>query len=68
MPAADVVVYSVSCCKTMHIGGKKPRYLVDLLLGEDTLPGIFEPEEWHAQLNRFIDEHLILQILSFPVS
>jgi Fe-S oxidoreductase len=57
MPAEDVVVYCVSCCKAMHIGGKKPRYLIDLLLGEETTAGTFEPDEWHALLDRFIEKH-----------
>ena len=57
MPAEDVVVYCVSCCKSMHIGGKKPRYMVDLLFGEETVPGTFEPKEWHSQLDKFIIEH-----------
>jgi Fe-S oxidoreductase len=57
MPAEDVAVYCVSCCKSMHIGGKKPRYLVDLLFGEPTLPGTFEPDEWHTALDQFISEH-----------
>ena len=39
MPAEDVVVYCVSCAKAMFIGGKRPRYLVDLLFGEATVPG-----------------------------
>lgn len=57
MPAEDVVVYCVSCCKSMYIGGKKPRYLVDLLFGEGTIPGTFEPDQWHGQLDKFINEH-----------
>jgi len=57
MPADDVVVYCVSCCKAMHIGGKRPRYLLDLLFGEPTLPGTFEPEEWHLELDEFIAAH-----------
>jgi len=57
MPASDVVVYCVSCSKSMYIGGKKPRYLVDLLFGEDTSIGTFEPDDWHGQLNNFINEH-----------
>lgn len=57
MPAEDVAVYCISCCKSMHIGGRKPRYLVDLLLGQDTEAGIFEPDEWHGLLDRFIAEH-----------
>jgi Fe-S oxidoreductase len=57
MPADDVVVYCVSCVKAMHIGGKKPRYLVDLLFGKDTTVGTFEPAAWHAQIDAFIAEH-----------
>jgi Fe-S oxidoreductase len=57
MPREDVAVYCISCIKSMHIGGKKPRYLVDLLFGEDTEVGTFEPDEWHSELQRFIDEH-----------
>jgi len=57
MPVEDVVVYCVSCSKSMYIGGKKPRYLVDLLFGEDTIPGTFEPEDWHGEINNFINEH-----------
>lgn len=58
MPAEDVVVYCVSCIKSMHIGGKNPRYLVDLLFGEETNPGTFEPEEWHRELDTFIEQSL----------
>lgn len=57
MPCEDVVVYCVSCIKSMHIGGKKPRYIIDLLFGEETETGEFEPEIWHDQLQKFIDEH-----------
>jgi hypothetical protein len=57
MPVQDVAVYCVSCCKSMHIGGIKPHYMVDLLFGEDTEPGTFEPEEWHAEIDAFIETH-----------
>jgi Fe-S oxidoreductase len=57
MPAEDVVVYCVSCVKAMHIGGKKPRYLVDLLFGESTEAGTFHPDAWHAELQAYIDRH-----------
>jgi len=57
MPRDDVVVYCVSCTKSMHIGGKRPRYLVDLLFDEPTLPKTFEPEAWHAEVDAFIAEH-----------
>lgn len=57
MPVNDVIVYCVSCCKSMYIGNKKPRYLVDLLFGEDTLVGTVEPEEWHKKLDSYIYQH-----------
>ena len=57
MPCEDVVVYCVSCVKAMHIGGRRPRYLVDLLFGEDTGIGTFEPEDWHAEIQAFMDGH-----------
>ena len=57
MPREDVVVYCVSCVKAMYNGGKRPRYLVDLLFAEDTTPGVLEPSAWHAQLEEFIDAH-----------
>jgi Fe-S oxidoreductase len=57
MPREDVVVYCVSCVEAMHIGGKRPRYLVDLLFAEETVPGVHEPSAWHAQLEAFIAEH-----------
>lgn len=57
MPREDVVVYCVSCVKSMHNGGKRPRHLVDLLFGEDTPTGVSEPDAWHAQLREFIQAH-----------
>ena len=57
MPREDLVVYCVSCVKAMHIGGKRPRYLVDLLFAEDTAPDVFEPTAWHAMLDEFIAAH-----------
>jgi hypothetical protein len=57
MPRQDVIVYCVSCVKAMHIGGRRPRYLVDLLFGEETGPETFEPAAWHAQLDEFIAAH-----------
>ncbi len=57
MPCDNVVVYCVSCIKAMHIGGKKPRYIIDLLFGEITDIGTFEPDAWHDELQTFIDAH-----------
>jgi len=57
MPCDDVVVYCISCIKSMHIGGKSPRYLPDLLFGEQTKPGVYEPEDWHSMLDAYISTH-----------
>ena len=57
MPVDDVVVYCVSCSKSIYIGGKKPRYVIDLLFHEDTIPKTYEPEEWHKELDDFIATH-----------
>jgi Fe-S oxidoreductase len=57
MPCEDVAVYCVSCVKAMHIGGKRPRHLVDLLFGEETNAGVYELGEWHKQLQVYIDAH-----------
>lgn len=57
MPCENVTVYCISCIKSMHIGGKKPRYIIDLLFGEETKVGTFEPDAWHDELQKFIDGH-----------
>lgn len=57
MPLEDVVVYCISCIKSIYIGGKKPRYLVDLLFEEETVPKTYEPEAWHNELNIYIESH-----------
>ncbi len=57
MPAEDVVVYCVSCAKAMFIGGKRPRYLVDLLFGEETVPGTLDLDAWHAEIDEFTRNH-----------
>lgn len=57
MPAEDIVVYCISCIKSMYIGGKKPRYLIDLLFNEETDPQIYDPDQWHKQLDDYILSH-----------
>jgi hypothetical protein len=57
MPSNDVVVYCVSCIKSVYMGGKTPLYLVDLLFKEDTVPKTFEPDEWHKELNDYKEKH-----------
>jgi Fe-S oxidoreductase len=57
MPREDVAVYCVSCVKAVHIGGRRPRHMADLLFGEKTEAGVYEPDAWHAQLQAYIDAH-----------
>jgi hypothetical protein len=57
MPVDDVAVYCVSCAKSVFIGGRKPRYLIDLLFDEETEPKTLEPEQWHRELDEYIDGH-----------
>ncbi len=51
MPEEEVAVYCISCVNSMIIGGKKPRYLVDLLFGEETSPSVVNPRSWHDLLD-----------------
>ncbi|MEI6347862.1 MAG: (Fe-S)-binding protein [Bacteroidota bacterium] len=57
MPCDDVVVYCVSCVKSVYIGGKKPHYLIDLLFADETIPQTFEPDEWHKEVDNYIEKH-----------
>lgn len=57
MPCQDVVVYCVSCIKSMAVGGKTPHYMVDLILEEETEPGETRIDVYHEMLNRYIDKH-----------
>ena len=55
MPVNDVCVYCVSCIKSMNIGGKKPRYILDLLFNEETESEICDTSEWHDQIKTLIE-------------
>jgi hypothetical protein len=57
MPGDDILVYCVSCSEAMFIGGKRPRYLVDLLFAEETIPHAADPDRWHGELDEFIESH-----------
>jgi len=58
MPLEDIVVYCVSCSKSMFVGGKRPRYLIDLLFAEETIPKTYDPDQWHKELDEFIEDQL----------
>jgi hypothetical protein len=57
MPLDDILVYCVSCSKSMFVAGRRPRYLVDLLFGEETVPGTSQPDLWHRELDAFMESH-----------
>ncbi|MFE3845354.1 (Fe-S)-binding protein [Thermoplasmatota archaeon] len=57
MPTDDIVVYCVSCSKSVYIGGKKPHYIIDLLFNEETIPKTYKPNEWHKELDDYIANH-----------
>lgn len=57
MPEDDVIVYCVSCVHSMTKGGKKARYLPDLLFGEETNVKEETTEEWHNRIESFIISH-----------
>jgi len=41
----------------MYIGGKTPRHLMDLIMGETTEPQIYDTVQWHQQLQEYIEKH-----------
>ncbi|HOT97084.1 MAG TPA: (Fe-S)-binding protein [bacterium] len=57
MPCEEVCVYCVSCVKALHIGGRRPRHLLDLLMNESTDPQVYDTAKWHEQLQGYIDTH-----------
>ena len=57
MPVNDIVVHCVSCIMAVCIGGKNPQYLADLLFNEETLPKTTDLDEWHKELNEYIEIH-----------
>jgi Fe-S oxidoreductase len=57
MPKEEVLVYCVSCAKAMFIGGRRPRYLVDLLFNEDTVPQTIDLDMWHQELDEYFQSH-----------
>lgn len=57
MPAEDVLVYCVSCIKSMFIGGKTPHYLIDLLFENETIPKTSDPDDWHKEIDSYIETH-----------
>ncbi len=57
MPCQDVAVQCISCMKSMAIGGKRPRYIPDLIFNQETEPGSLDMVKYHDELQSFIDSH-----------
>jgi Fe-S oxidoreductase len=57
MPCQNVAVYCVSCIKSMHIGGKTPHHMLDLVLGELTEVQETRIDVYHEMLDSYIEEH-----------
>lgn len=55
MPCDEVVVHCVSCIKSLANGAKKPRYLLDLVFNEPTIPGTVNTVAWHEELSEAIE-------------
>lgn len=56
MPCEDVVVYCVSCIKSMTIGGKKAHHLLDLVLNQSTHVGETRLDLYHNEVQAYIDK------------
>ena len=57
MPCQDVVVYCASCIMSMTVGGRRPRYILDLLYGESTTLKTSGVVDWNNTLREFRDSH-----------
>jgi Fe-S oxidoreductase len=57
MPCQDVVVYCVSCIKSMAVGGKTPHHMADLVLNEGTEPQETSLDVYHDALRSYIEAH-----------
>lgn len=38
--------------KMLSLGGKRPVFLLDLIMGEQTKPGSLDIKEWHRALDK----------------
>jgi Fe-S oxidoreductase len=57
MPCENVVVYCVSCMNAIKRGGRTPRLLTDLVLGEETIPPKDSIDDWYGKLTKYIERH-----------
>jgi hypothetical protein len=57
MPVDDIVVHCVSCIVAVSNGQRKPQYVADLLMSEETAIKSLDLDEWHKELSEYIDTH-----------
>ena len=57
MPCQDVIVYCASCIMSMTVGGKQPRYLLDLLFSHPTHMQGVGVDAWNQRLKEFRRTH-----------
>ena len=57
MPCGDVVVTCISCIRSMTVGGKRARYLPDLIFGRATPPMTDSLTDYHDRLEAHIAAH-----------
>lgn len=56
MPCESVVVYCVSCLKSMSIGNKKGLHLMDLILKKESFSGETNLALYHEDLTKYIEK------------
>jgi len=52
LPCENVLTYCLTCMKMLSLGGKRPFYLLDLIMGEETRPGSLDIKAWHRALDK----------------
>ncbi len=58
LPCENVLVYCVTCIKSIKNGGKTPVYLGNLVFGEpETDPQDYNMDHWHEGLKEYIETH-----------
>lgn len=59
MPCEEVVTYCVSCMNAVYTGGRTPRLLTDLILGEKTSAPLSKMthDEWTGRLREYIQRY-----------
>lgn len=51
MPCPEVAVYCVACINPINMGGRNPRYILDLMLNQPTAVPNINFEEWLEKLS-----------------